>query len=216
MSLAGKRNIGEPDAPSIVDITRKLPPLWQARELFNHFAEVLQPTYGVLHIPSCRKMMESIYEGIVEGKEPPAADLMLIFSIFAGTALGWTPALLERLDATSEEAKAALLAYSRIALAILDHPARLIEPSTTALIAMGTLGHILVNTDGFPVRVQILRHHCHLMSRELNIHRLDTAKAREERRLKGCNMIDVEVQRRAWWSMVASDWYELLLPGLHN
>ncbi|KAJ5648320.1 hypothetical protein N7490_004692 [Penicillium lividum] len=193
------------DSPGIIEIARELPPLRQAKELFNHFAVTLQPTYGVLHIPSSRIMMEKVYECIVEGEVPQAADLMLLFSIFAGAALAWTTTLLEKLNATSEGAQAALTAYSRLAFVILDHPSRIIQPSTTALVAMGTLGHILMNTDGFPSRVQTLRHYCLLMSRELKIHRLDTAKAREERRLKGCDMIDVEVQRRAWWNMVASD-----------
>ncbi|KAJ6093169.1 hypothetical protein N7486_008458 [Penicillium sp. IBT 16267x] len=59
-------------------------------------------------------MMEKIYECIVEGEVPPAADLMLLFSIFAGSSLGWTPSLLEKLNATSEGARAALIAYSRL------------------------------------------------------------------------------------------------------
>lgn len=207
-SLTGGTSTGFPlaNAPSLVELARQLPPLWQARELFDHFAAVLQPTYGVLHIPSSREIMENIYSGILDGKPPPAADLMLVFAIFAGAALGWTPALLNKINATREEARAALIAYSQLTIAILEHPAPLIQPSTTALVAIGTLGHLLINTDGFPVRVQILRHHCLLMSRDLKIHKLDTAKAREERRLKGCDMIEVEVQRRAWWSMVASDW----------
>ncbi|KAJ6166583.1 hypothetical protein N7470_002030 [Penicillium chermesinum] len=131
---------------------------------------------------------------------------MLLFAIFAGSALFWTLPLLDLLKATREEAKAAFLAYSRISETILDHPARLITPSTTAIVAAGTLAHLYMNTDGFPVKVHLLRHRCLIMARELQIHRLDTFKAREERRIKGCDMIDVEVCRRAWWSMVASDW----------
>ncbi len=46
-----------------------------------------------------------------------------------------------------------------------------------------------------------------LMARAMEIHRLDTAKSIEQRRVKGCNMIEIEVQRRIWWHMVASDWY---------
>ncbi|CAG9982285.1 unnamed protein product [Clonostachys byssicola] len=38
------------------------------------------------------------------------------------------------------------------------------------------------------------------------LHRLDTAKAREERQRNGCNEIELEVQRRIWWHMVADDW----------
>jgi ABC-type multidrug transport system fused ATPase/permease subunit len=150
--------------------------------------------------------MEKTYECMLEGEEPHAADLMLMFAIFAGAALVWTPRVLEDLNTTKAGAKAAFMAYARTALAILEHPDQLIQPSTTALVAIGTLGHLLMNTDGFPIRVHLLRHRCLLMSREMQIHRLDTAQSREERIIKGCDMIDVEVQRRAWWNMVASDW----------
>jgi hypothetical protein len=191
----------------MLDISRNLPPLRQARQLFSHFATTLQPTFGVLHIPSTNILMERTYEGLLEGEAPSAENLMLLFSIFAGAALVWTPQLLVKLQSTREEAKAAFKAYARLALDILDHPSRLIQASTTSLVAIATMAHLLMNTDGYPFKVHLLRHRCLLMSREMQIHRLDTAKSCEERRLKGCNMIDVEVQRRVWWNMVASDWY---------
>ncbi|KAJ5684179.1 uncharacterized protein N7477_000524 [Penicillium maclennaniae] len=192
--------------PSIIDMTRELPPLRQANHLFDNFVRVLQPTLGVLHIPSTRILMERTYQCLLEGEEPPPADLMLVFAVFAGAALVWTPQLLEKLNATQWEAKSAFMAYARLALAILDHPRQTLKSSTTALVAIGTMAHLLMNTDGFPLKVHVLRHRCLLMSKDLGIHRLDTAKSREERRLKGCDMIEVEVQRRIWWWMVASDW----------
>jgi hypothetical protein len=196
----------EEEAPKMFDFAQNLPPLRQARVLFSHFATTLQPTFGVLHIPSTKALMETAYEGLLEGEEPSAANLMLLFSIFAGAALVWTPQLLERLQSTREEAKAAFMAYARLALDILEHPRRLIQTSTTSLVAISTMAHLLMNTDGFPLKVHLLRHRCLLMSREMGIHRLDTCKSREERRLKGCDMIEIEVQRRLWWHMVASDW----------
>lgn len=191
----------------MLDISRNLPPLRQARQLFTHFAATLQPTFGVIHIPSTKSLMERTYEGLLEGEEPSAENLMLLFSIFAGAALVWTPQLLVKLQSTREQAKAAFEAYARLALDILDHPSQLIQASTTSLVAIGTMAHLLMNTDGFPFKVHLLRHRCFVMSREMQIHRLDTAESRQERQLKGCNMIDVEVQRRVWWNMVASDWY---------
>lgn len=155
--------------------------------------------------------MENAYHCLLEGEEPPAADLMLLFSIFAGASLVWTPQLLEKLNATREEAYSAFLSYARTALCVLDHPRGVILPSTTALVAIGMMAHLMMNTDGFPLKVHMLRNRCLLMSREMGIHRLDTAKSIEERRVKGCDMIDVEVQRRVWWNMVASDWY--VVPG---
>lgn len=185
---------------------RQLPPLHQAKVLFEHFASTVQPTFGVLHIPTARLLMERTYQCMPEGEEPQASDLMLLFGIFAGSALNWSPRLLEKLTMTRAGMKAALMTYIRTALGILEHPNQIIHQSTTALVGMGLLGHLLMNTDGFSMKVHLIRHRCLLMSRDLQIHRLDTAQAQRERRVRGCDMIDVEVQRRAWWYMVASDW----------
>lgn len=193
-------------SPSIGELTRRLPPLKQAKVLFDHHVHVLHPTIGVLHIPSGRTRMENVYSCLLEGEEPPAADLMLLFSIFAGASLVWTPQLLDKIHATREEARSAFLAYARTAMCVLDHPRGLVLPSTTALVAIGMMAHLVMNTDGFPLKVHMLRNRCLLMSREMGVHRLDTAKSIEERRVKGYDMIDVEVQRRVWWNMVASDW----------
>jgi len=40
----------------------------------------------------------------------------------------------------------------------------------------------------------------------MSVDRLDTRKSREERAQKGCNMIELEVQRRVWWNLVGFDW----------
>ena len=206
MSSTNRQDNQDRGYPNIIEISKNLPPLRQAQALFDHYDVNIQPTFMVLHIPSSRKMMEETYRCILEGEAPPADQLLLLFSIFSGSALFWTSSLLEKLKATREEARAAFLAYSRIAEMIIDHPARLVVASTTAIVAAGTMAHLHMNTDGFPVKVHLFRHRCLMMARELQIHRLDTAKSREERRLKGCDMIDVEVRRRVWWNMVASDW----------
>lgn len=185
----------------------------QARELFAHFTKSLQPTLGVLHIPSTRDLMEQTYRDIFEGKEPNLTSLLLLFSILAGAALVWTPQLLETLSATQAEAEAACTAYTTLATSILDNAHRPIAPSTNALAAISTLAHVITNSDGYPVKVHVLRIRCMLMARAMQIHRLDTAKSVEERRAKGCNYIELEVQRRVWWNMVASDWYSHPRPS---
>ncbi|KAI9742548.1 MAG: hypothetical protein M1818_003688 [Claussenomyces sp. TS43310] len=142
---------------------------------------------------------------MLEGAESNIANLLLLFSIFAGAALAWTPQLLEKLNSTQAEAKAAFSAYTRLAMSMLDNAHRPLAPSTVALAAVSNLAHVITNSDGFPVIVHVLRLRCLLMARAMPIHRLDTPKSREERRLKGCNMIEIEVQRRIWWDMAAFD-----------
>ncbi|RDW68946.1 Zn(II)2Cys6 transcription factor [Aspergillus mulundensis] len=194
-------------------LTKFLPSLEQATDLFNHFARCLQPTFGVLHIPSTRTLMQQLYQVLLDGDEPDLASLALVYAIFAGAALAWTTEFLEALHATPAEAKTAFSTYSRVALLILDDHQQALPLSTIALEALCTLGYVLTHTDGFSHKLQTLRIRQLLMARALQIHRLDSAKCIEERRLKGCNLIETEVKRRIWWHMVASDWIFALSSG---
>ncbi|KAL4758932.1 Zn(II)2Cys6 transcription factor [Aspergillus foveolatus] len=194
-------------------LARCLPPLAQAMEMFNHFARCMHPTFGVLHIPSTRALMQQIYQNLLDGDEPYIAGLALVYAIFAGAALAWTTELLEALHATQDEAKTAFSTYSHLALSILDDRQHAVPSSTVTLQAITTLGYVLSHTDGFSQKVHTLRIRQLLVARSMQIHRLDTAKRREERRLNGSNVIETEVQRRIWWHMVSSDWLLSLSGG---
>ncbi|KAB8269319.1 hypothetical protein BDV30DRAFT_229926 [Aspergillus minisclerotigenes] len=120
--------------------------------------------------------------------------------------------LLEKLNATPTEAQAAFKVYTRLAISIVDHPQPM-EPSTTALAAMATLSHMAGNSDNYPYQLPLIRFRCFSMARAMQIHRLDTLKSREQRELKGYNPIELEVQRRVWWNMLASDWLNSFSGG---
>ncbi|KAJ6437418.1 endonuclease/exonuclease/phosphatase [Purpureocillium lavendulum] len=189
-------------------IATKLPPLAQARELFHHFAQKCQPNWGVLHIPSARALLERTYDSL-EGSEPvDVADLLLLFSVFAAAAFSWTSSLLSRLSSTPAEARAAFAAYNRLALSILENDVSPVKPSTTALAALSNLAHLGTNSRGLSDNVLCLRLKCLVMARSMGVDRLDTRKSREGRSqdTKGCNMVELEVQRRVWWNLVGFDW----------
>lgn len=187
-------------------LSRCLPPWTQARQLLDHFNAVIQPTFGVFHIPSTRDLLEETYRGILEGVEPSPTVLVLFFSIFAGAVLVATPELLQLLSATQAEAKAAFTTYVRLAICILDNPIQSVPPSTIALEAISALARVLFHADWYSHKAQALRVDAICMARSMQIHRLDTVQRREERTRSGYNTIEVEVQRRAWWHLVSSDW----------
>ncbi|OGE58089.1 hypothetical protein PENARI_c001G10343 [Penicillium arizonense] len=170
---------------------KQLPPIGQARHMFDHFVKTLQPTFGILHIPSTRSIMEKTYQGMLDGEQPTSTNLMLLFSIFSGAALVWSPYLLRQLNATQDEARAAFNTYSLLATSILEHPLEPVQPSTTAIVAIATLGHLLANTVGFSIKIGLLQTRCFLMAQALQIHRLDTVQAQEERRVKGLMILDI-------------------------
>lgn len=190
----------------MVGLTTKMPPASQARILLEHFAVTTHPNCGILHIPTCRKLLEETYEVINTDEKPLIENLLLLFGVFAGAAFGWSPRLLQQLHATRAEAKSAYVEYTRLGMSIVDNTVRPLTPSTTALAAMANLNYITTNARGLSDNAVALRMKCHGMARTLQIDRLDTAKSREERRRKGCNMIDVELQRRVWWNLIGVDW----------
>ncbi|KAF2158806.1 hypothetical protein M409DRAFT_71438 [Zasmidium cellare ATCC 36951] len=206
----------DPTTPDAILLARCLPPLSQAMELFNHFMHAIHPTFGVLHVPSTRALLQQIYQNLLDGDEPNMAGLALIYSVFAGAALAWSTELLGALQATQENAEMSFTTYSQLAVAILDNRQHPVPNSTVALQAFSTLGYVLAHSDGFSQTVHLLRSREMHMSRSLQIHRLDTAKRREERRLKGFNIIETEAQRRLWWHMVSSDWLLALSSGANE
>ncbi|KAL4897040.1 hypothetical protein BDV59DRAFT_169655 [Aspergillus ambiguus] len=199
--------------PNIASIARCLPPLMQARMLFSHFVCCLQPSFCVLHVPSTRALLEQIYHAILEGEELSPAGLVLLFSIFAGAALAWTPSLLDSLNVSETENKVTLNTYIQLVLSIVDTKLQDDASSTLSLLAMTTSSYVLSYMDGFSDKVNLLRTRTLLMARGMQIHRLDTSRRKEERRINGYNLVEIEVQRRIWWYIVSSDWLLALTGG---
>ncbi|KAI9162737.1 putative transcription factor lepB [Paramyrothecium foliicola] len=187
------------------NISRHLPAKDHLIKLLNHYARSMQPTFGVLHMPSIRGLVEQTYEDITVGKEADAGSVLLLLAICASCALTWNAELLEEMDVTSADAKVAFRSYCDLFNTFLDGLLPPLAPSTVALEALLLLTHLQSNTENRLDQVYSLKARALWMTRALQIHRLDTWKSRERRRLEGCNQIEIEVQRRIWWYMVATD-----------
>ena len=160
----------------------------------------------MLHIPSCRATLERAYGAITRGDEPSSTDLMLLLACFASAAFTGTPNLLKSLNATEDEARAAHMTYMRLATALLDNKYNPVVPSASSFAATATVFSLTTHATGFSDISRALRMRCHGMAQQMQVHLLDTKKSRDERLLKGCNAIDIELQRRVWWHLVGHDW----------
>lgn len=142
---------------------------------------------------------------------PQTDELLLFFSIFAGASVAWTDELLVKLEATKEEVTSDFDKYFHLAMAMADDSRKSLPQTVAAVAALANLSHVATNSDDvFPIKALILRSRCYYMCRAMMIHRLD-APAEQERRNKvdtniSPNFIDLEVQRRVWWHLVATDW----------
>ncbi|KAI1016402.1 hypothetical protein LB503_010466 [Fusarium chuoi] len=143
-------------------LTSNLPPAHQAHLLCEHFIDTIQPTFGVLHVPSTRSLVHSC---ISSNEEAPKVDeLLMLFSIFAGAALAWTDELLHRLEATKPNTVSAFDCYFHSALSIIEDAHTPLPPSVTAVSAICTLAHVAINSDDVvPIKALDLRSRCYNM-----------------------------------------------------
>lgn len=178
-------------------IRDKLPAKQQAMDLFEHFVKNVDCNYRVLHVPSARMLVEQTYQRLFEGEEPDLTVLLLLFSIFASGSFFSTKSLRVR-DGFNH--------FSRIAVSLVEQGPPTIQPSVTALQAISILTHLFTNCDGFSITFHLLRNAGLHMAQTLRIHQLDTTSSCQERKFKGANPVDVEIQRRLWWHIVSSDW----------
>ncbi|KAL4895272.1 hypothetical protein BDV59DRAFT_152616 [Aspergillus ambiguus] len=195
--------------PNLNWIMACLPPRKQAQDMFSLFVRCMQPTHGVVPVPYTEALMETIYRDR-SGGEANLPGLALIFSIFAGAALSCTPESLDCLCATQEEMRTLFAGYSDLAFSLLEDAAK---PCVLTLAAISTLTHVLSHTDGYSNKVHMLRVRLLLQAQTMQLHRLDTVKRREERKLRGYDVVELEISRRIWWHMVASDWLLALMGG---
>jgi hypothetical protein len=179
--------------------------------LINHAERAPGAPTCILHAPSIRALLQQTYEGMLDGQYPDHTKLLLFFALFGLATLDATREFLHTLDTTQDQATAALKTYTQLGCFIAAQPQ--IQPSTNALVGIWILHRLCTCESGHSVEAHLLRARGILMARGMQIQWLDTPRAREERRLKGCDVVELEVKRRLWWMMVATDWYRLCPPA---
>ncbi|RDW94095.1 fungal specific transcription factor domain-containing protein [Aspergillus mulundensis] len=173
--------------------------------LFNNFTATMHHAIGILHIPSTRQLMGEAYRGLSTGKPPDLSVTMLLFAVFAVSAASPPPALLRSLEPSPEQATQAYQGYLRTARSFVEN-IEAVSASTTALAALTLLAYLATNGSGHGLGGHLLRSQCYWMAHTMEIHRLDGSQRRAERKANECNVIELEVQRRIWWNLVAADW----------
>lgn len=189
---------------------RDFPTFEDASALLDHYIKTVDATYRMLHVPTAWNMLEALYRDLNAGCTPSATQLAFFLGIFAGSVYVCKQAF--QLDSAS------LQGHSQPALAELwaQQAVRLITdplapPSVPALQTIVSLAHLCAQMEGVRRIFNILSASGIQMARVMKLHRLDSGLGRDERRKNGANMVDIEVKRRIWWHMVASDWYVFTL-----
>ena len=183
-----------------------LPAQDEAVLLFENYVKNIDYIQHVVYPPLVHIILDDVYTRIVEHQPVGSSHVALLLSIFASAAYYWT----SRSDYVSlfftlQEANQASLLWSKAALDVLEHSRRTTSGSIEDVQATIILSFLALNLEGFSARSRSLMTTALVTARNLGLHMLDAQN--EERqghtRERG---IEVEVKRRVWWHIAATDW----------
>ncbi|KAG2414474.1 hypothetical protein HFD88_003665 [Aspergillus terreus] len=177
----------------LATILSDFPTYKDAEVLLDYFTKTIDASYRTLHVPTTWQSLREFYN-----------DLSSVYVSKNGF----------QFDTSSLRSYPQLVLAERWvkqAVILLTNPP--VPSSARALQTCVTLAHLCIQIEGLSGSFGLLSATGLRMARSMKIHRLDSAPYREQRRQHGADMVELEVKRRIWWHMVASDWLLSYVPG---
>ncbi|KAF7596249.1 hypothetical protein BBP40_002782 [Aspergillus hancockii] len=201
-----------PAAVEISVILRDFPIYSDAEMLLDYYTKTIDASYRMLHIPTTWRWLREFYADLKTNRLPSATQVSFFLGVFAGSAYASKNDFqFETAALRNHSQKALAESWVKQAVVLLTKPP--VPPSVQALQTAMNLAHLCTQIEGLSGSFGILSVTGLQMARSMKIHRLDSAPYREERRKNGADLVDLEVKRRIWWHMVASDWLLSYVPG---
>jgi hypothetical protein len=186
-------------------ILREFPTYNNGEVLLDHFTKTVDAIYRILHVPTTWRWLKELYTDLNSNRLPSATQLAFFLGIFAGSAYMSKSDLQFELAPLSGRSPIALAeSWFKQAVLLLTKPP--VPPSTQGLQTLTNLIHLCTQIEGVAGSFSILSMSGLQMARLMRVHRLDAPRYRKERGKNGADMVDIEVKRRIWWHLVASDW----------
>jgi hypothetical protein len=188
---------GKPFAAA--DILKLLPEQSKARRLLDHYIDCIHWAYHICHTPTLHNMVKVLY---ADNKTLNAGELALLAAVLAISAYYGSPSL--GMGDTSDLGTK-LMALSQKAMTDANY---LHTPTLETVQAHLVLGYtILAETGEMATTLLSLRAAIHC-SQTLGLHRIDSPRERRIRDKSPTKVdhIRLEMTRRTWWHLCASDW----------
>lgn len=183
------------------------PPYKVAALLFDNFESDVDHVCRILHNPSIWSLMKTSYLQISQSEPILASQAALLLSIFALSAFFYPPSDNSEVVTTERDAVHLSKFWSKGALDVLDYSQRSTSGTLEDAQAYILMSYVAYHLDGFSARGRLLTTVAASITRDLRLHRLDADKESSiERGTNLHGLIDLEVKRRVFWHIVATDW----------
>jgi hypothetical protein len=193
----------------------QLPPKVETLRYLQIYLDYVGPFQRILFEPHTRKLIDDVYEQAAQHqllKIPNGSTL--IFSILSISVL--LEPLRGNLDSNirimRERLKICAI-YIRATMDCLENARRRMDHTFEDLQAMVILIFLISHIEALSARYRMLIAETIAVARILNLHQLDSRRARKTQYSEDMDPIVHEMKRRVWWYLVATDWMVTLAGG---
>ncbi|KAI1619879.1 hypothetical protein EDD37DRAFT_196347 [Exophiala viscosa] len=189
-----------------------LPPKDEASILMDFYFDYLSGLQHVLCEHTVRRIKETLYSNLEQGLPVVHSHAALLLIIFAcSTALcSYHTGEMSRLYSLAVASQVSLV-WVKGALDVLDHARRTTEGSIEDIQAFILMTFFLYHLEGLSTRARRAFAAAIVTARELGLHKLDAVASSRH-----ADPAEIEIKRRVWWHLVATDWFVALSGGFQE
>jgi hypothetical protein len=175
--------------------------------LFENYLTNVDHMCRILHVPSVRSLIRTIYLMIGQGAFIPPSQAALLLAIFALSSFFYQSYDNSEVASTEHEAVELSKFWSRYTLDVLSHSTRSTPGSLEDIQAFIVMTYVTKHLIGPSSRDLLLSTTAASIARNLRLHRLDSNdESLIESAISPRDLIDREVKRRVFWHIVTTDW----------
>ncbi|KAF4334981.1 hypothetical protein FBEOM_11178 [Fusarium beomiforme] len=193
----------------------QLPPKWETMRLFSVYFHYLGQIQNIIYEPHARLLVDEAYDHVVNVSATTAPrGLALILAVIAmatilepvdGTLATAVPIFKERLKVFAN--------YIRASMDCLEQHRRRADHTLENVQALIIVSFGIYHTETFSPRYRVLLAEAIAVSHGLGLHALDRVPTRRTNRQLEADPVTLEVKRRVWWYLAATDWYSAKAEG---
>jgi len=181
-----------------------LPSRAQAGFLFDYYIEEIMSLYHLIHVPTVRRMIDTVYTQLENNEQPPYDHVALLSSIFALSAYFASPS--SRFHFKGREGKSFCYRWIFVAQRALLAADYIVAPTLETLQSTILISQHLLPNIGAMATFRTLMATALLGARSLGLHRFDSPANKKARENTRVDWVVVEVKRRIWWHLASTEW----------
>ncbi|KAL2415430.1 putative transcription factor lepB [Exophiala dermatitidis] len=191
-----------------------LPPRDEAIVFMDFYASNVSDLQHVIYIPRARAIMDSLYQNLEQGLSVAHSDAALMLSIFSSSAaiLASEVDELQYIFKNVDPNQAAMF-WADCAIELVDFSRRTGSPGLEDIQTSIIVGFLLYHMEGFTGRCRFLFVGAIGIARDMGMHRLDAPTSQPPQAWDSAVALEMEIKRRVWWHVVATDWLISLNGG---